>query len=49
MKGYMLTEYEAAAASGDPGLVGTPPGVCHKFKNEPEKLFRINKSAKKRT
>ena len=28
------------------GRAGTPPGVCPKFKNEPEKLFRINKSAK---
>jgi hypothetical protein len=31
------------------GAAGTPGGVCPICKNEPEKLFRINKSAKKRT
>ena len=27
-------------------FVPPPPGVCPKFKNEPEKLFRISKSTK---
>ena len=31
------------------GRVSHPPGVYDKCKNEPEKLFGINKSLKKRT
>ncbi len=32
-----------------PASWDTPRGVCPKCKNEPEKLFRINRSAEKRT
>ena len=36
-------------AIGKSQFGATPRGVCPKCKNEPEKLFRINKSKKKRT
>jgi hypothetical protein len=44
-----LTSEVTSCFSGSRPKSGTPPGYSPKYKNEPEKCFRISKSAQKRT